>query len=208
MIVVESKKKSIESILLDYPDATILDVTDQADGGWVKLCPLYPHGDIPVPFSPGYTAETVEGIWQGLKVFEHEGVSLKVMHIMGMTGIKRTGKKLGAYLGHQKGMESDELLDEVEARKLIYDHVLNNIDEKIIFNDAKTTLQEMVQEKHYHVTYELISESGPDHEKTFEVKCYMNSLSGASGTGRSKKQAEQNAASETIKMIRNREICI
>ena len=120
MIVVESKKRSIESILLDYPDAIIIDVTEQADGGWVKLCPLYPHGDIPVPFSPGYLADSVEGIWEGLKVFEHEGVSLKAMHIMGMTGIKRVSKRLGAYLGHQKGMESDELLDEVEARKLIY----------------------------------------------------------------------------------------
>lgn len=120
MIVVESKKKSIESILLDYPDATILDVTDQADGGWVKFCPLYPHGDIPVPFSPGYLADSVEGIWEGLKVFEHEGVSQKVMHIMGMTGVKRASKRLGTYLGHLKGMESDELLDEVEARKLIY----------------------------------------------------------------------------------------
>ena len=120
MIIVESKKKPIESILLDYPDATVIDVTNRADGGWVKLSPLYPHGGIPVPFSPGYTAESVEGIWQGLKVFEKEGISQKVMHKMGMSGLNRTGKKLGAYLGHQKGIESNELLDELESRKQIY----------------------------------------------------------------------------------------
>lgn len=120
MIVVENKKKSVENILLDYPDATVIDVTSYADGGWVKFSPFYPHGGIPVPFSDGYYSETVEGIWQGLKVFEHEGVSQKTMRIMGMTGIKRSGKKLGACLGHQKGMESAELLGYVDARKLIY----------------------------------------------------------------------------------------
>jgi len=37
---------------------------------WIKFSPFYPHGGIPVPFAPGYFSETVEGIWQGLKVFE------------------------------------------------------------------------------------------------------------------------------------------
>lgn len=120
MIVVESKKKSLESLNLEYPDAIIIDMTNQGEGGWIKLSPLYPHGGIPVPFSDGYFSETVEGIWQGMKVFEHEGVSLKPMRIMSMKGIKRSGKNLGACLGYQKGMESEELLNEVDARKQIY----------------------------------------------------------------------------------------
>ena len=74
MIIIESKRKKIENILKAYPDAIIADVTSNAKDGLVKLSPFYPHGGIPVPFSPGITAECVEGIWQGLKVFENEGI--------------------------------------------------------------------------------------------------------------------------------------
>lgn len=120
MIVVESKKKSAETIALEYPEAIVIDVTSMGEGGWVKLSPFYPHGGIPVPFSPGYFSESVEGIWQGLKVFENEGATQKPMHIMSMKNIKRSVKKLGTCLGHQKGLESKELLGYIDARKQIY----------------------------------------------------------------------------------------
>lgn len=68
MIIIESKRKMIEDIRKNYPDAIIADVTSQARDGLVRLSPFYPHGGIPVPFSEGYTAACVEGIWQGLKV--------------------------------------------------------------------------------------------------------------------------------------------
>ena len=68
MIIIESKRKTIEDIRKNYPDAIIADVTSQARDGLVRLSPFYPHGGIPVPFSEGYTAACVEGIWQGLKV--------------------------------------------------------------------------------------------------------------------------------------------
>lgn len=68
MIIIESKRKKIENIRKKYPDAIIADVTSQARDGLVRLSPFYPHGGIPVPFSEGYTAACVEGIWQGLKV--------------------------------------------------------------------------------------------------------------------------------------------
>ena len=74
MIIIESKRKKLENILKKYPGAIIADVTSQAKDGLVRLSPFYPHGDIPVPFSEGYTATSVEGIWQGLKVFENEDV--------------------------------------------------------------------------------------------------------------------------------------
>lgn len=70
MIEIASKRKKIESILKKHPNAIIADVTSQAKDGLVRLSPFYPHGGIPVPFSEGYTATCVEGIWQGLKVFE------------------------------------------------------------------------------------------------------------------------------------------
>ena len=66
MIAIESKRRKRENILKKYPDAVIADVTSQATDGLVKLSPFYPHGGIPVPFSEGYSAMCVEGIWQGL----------------------------------------------------------------------------------------------------------------------------------------------
>ena len=56
MIIIESKRKKQENILKKYPGAVIVDVTSKATDGLVKLSPFYPHGDIPVPFSQGYTA--------------------------------------------------------------------------------------------------------------------------------------------------------
>lgn len=120
MLIIESKKKKIEKINEDYPSAYILDVTSKSDDKWVQLSPFYPHGGIPVPFSSGWFAESVEGIWQGLKVFEKHGTDVRVMREMSMTHIKRSEKTLGKCIGHQKGMESNELLGYIDARKQIY----------------------------------------------------------------------------------------
>ena len=94
------------------------------------------------------------------------------------------------------------------AKKLIYDYVLNDIEAKILFYDAKTTLQEMIQSDKKTASYELIGESGPEHMKTFEAAVVIDGKRFGTGKGRSKKQAEQAAAYETIMMIRNRPVCI
>lgn len=61
--------------------------------------------------------------------------------------------------------------------------------------DYKTRLQEWVQEKHKQVPeYVIISESGPDHSKIFEVEVRVLGQAWARGQGKSKKQAEQEAA--------------
>ena len=60
MIIVESKRKNFETILKQYPDAILADVTSGAKDGLVKLSPFYPHGGIPVPFSDGYTTTCVD----------------------------------------------------------------------------------------------------------------------------------------------------
>ena len=70
MIVIESKRRKRENILKKYPDAVIADVTSQATDGLVKLSPFYPHGEIPVPFSEGYTAMCVEAISKSSESFE------------------------------------------------------------------------------------------------------------------------------------------
>lgn len=120
MIIIESKRKKPETILKQYPDAILADVTSGAKDGLVKLSPFYPHGGIPVPFSEGYTATCVEAIWQGLKVFEGCDVDVQMFLNDTMKNIKRTVRRFGKPLGHRKGVHGTELLGYIEARKLIY----------------------------------------------------------------------------------------
>lgn len=120
MIYIESKKKSLKTLQKQYPNATIIDVTSKGEEPWVKVSPFYPHGDIPIPHSPGYYAVSVEGIWQGLKVFERDDIDPSKFDIKNMKGIKRTVKKYGKPLGHRKGVNGSELLDYLTARREIY----------------------------------------------------------------------------------------
>ena len=120
MIYVENKKKSSKTLAKLYPVAEVVDVTSKGDFPFVKLSPFYPHGNIPVPFSQNYFAKSVEGIWQGLKVFELEDIDSSKFEIEDMKGIKRTVRKFGKPLGHRKGIHGQELLDYLSARKQIY----------------------------------------------------------------------------------------
>ena len=121
MIVIESKRKKPATILKEYPDAILADVTSSTtNDGLRKLSPFYPHGGIPVPFSEGYTATCVEAIWQGLKVFEGADIDISLFHNDTMKGLKRTVRRFGKPLGHRKGVNGTELLGYIEARELIY----------------------------------------------------------------------------------------
>lgn len=120
MIIIESKRKKPATILKQYPDAILADVTSGAKDGLVKLSPFYPHYGIPVPFSEGYTATCVEAIWQGLKVFESCDVDVEMFNNDTMKNIKRTVRRFGKPLGHRKGVDGTELLGYIEARKQIY----------------------------------------------------------------------------------------
>ncbi|MCF0195863.1 MAG: hypothetical protein HUK03_01215 [Bacteroidaceae bacterium] len=120
MILIQNKRKKRETILKEYPDAIIADVTSKATDGLVRLSPFFPHGDIPVPFSEGVTALCVEGVWQGLKVFEGADIDVEMFSNGTMKNIKRTTRKFGKPLGHRKGVNGTELLGYIEARKQIY----------------------------------------------------------------------------------------
>lgn len=68
--------------------------------------------------------------------------------------------------------------------------------------DYKTWLQELVQrEKDQVLRYELIGETGPDHDKIFRVQVLLNGEVVGTGEGRSKKKAEQAAAHEAVKAL-------
>ncbi len=74
------------------------------------------------------------------------------------------------------------------------------------FSDYKSSLQEIVQTSQKSVEYEVIKEEGPAHDKTFTVEAKIDGIVYGKGLGPSKKEAEQNAAKETLeKMAMNRE---
>lgn len=100
----------------------VIDVTSRGSDPWIRFSPFYAHGGIPVPYSNGTIhSESVEGVWQGLKVFENEGVDVRSFSNAKMKGIKRSaGGRRGSVLGHARGVGSSELLDYVAARKEIY----------------------------------------------------------------------------------------
>ena len=85
------------------------------------------------------------------------------------------------------------------AKKHIYRFILSDLENKILFLDSKTILQEEIQKKKdAQLRYELIGESGPDHNKQFTVDAYLNDVLIGSGIGRTKKAAEQQAAYEAL----------
>jgi ribonuclease III len=74
-----------------------------------------------------------------------------------------------------------------------------------VSRDYKTTLQEHIQQKrHESISYELIGESGPDHDKRFTTRVLIGGESMGEGTGRSKKEAEQQAAAEALSHLKRR----
>ena len=134
MIYVINIRRKLESIKKEFPNAYILDVTSTSNINYAKwLSPFFPHGNIPIPGdSHGMTATCVEAIWQGLKVFQSQGISLSTFQNRTMKGLKRTVKRLGKPKGHQFGVYSNEILDYYTARMKIYlpayKYVLDNID--------------------------------------------------------------------------------
>lgn len=121
MIYIENKKKRIDKIQEQYPNADILDITSTSEKKYAQmLSPFYPHGHIPVPFSPGMTASCVEAVWQGLKVFQSADVDMELFKNDTMKGLKRTIKRFGVPLGHRKGVNGTELLNYFDARMQIY----------------------------------------------------------------------------------------
>ena len=74
------------------------------------------------------------------------------------------------------------------------------------FQDHKTQLQEYIQRNpENRLVYKILEEEGPDHNKTFLAAVYLNDLELARGTGRTKKEAEQQAAGIALKQGLNSE---
>ena len=91
------------------------------------------------------------------------------------------------------------------AHRFIHRFVLSDLENKILFYDSKSILQEMVQAMPgTQLTYELTGEEGPEHDKQFLVEARLNGKTEGRGRGRSKKAAEQQAAYQVILMLRKK----
>ena len=119
-LILESRRRKNKTLNKRYPDATVLDLSTRGPKPWVKFSPTYLHGGIPVPNSSGVTAMSVEGIWQGLKVFANEGIDASKFELRQKRGVKRTTQTHGRLKGHQAGVRDETLLNYVAARKQIY----------------------------------------------------------------------------------------
>ena len=128
--------------------------------------------------------------------------------------------KLGSYMIFGKGEEASGgreresiIADAVEAvigaiyldsgiekaREFIHRFVLNDLEHKRLFYDAKSILQEYVQEtKAGELIYELIKEEGPEHDKLFAMEARLNGKTIGYGEGKSKKTAQQHAAYDAL----------
>lgn len=89
------------------------------------------------------------------------------------------------------------------ARTYVLDFVKGALKEsKPSFKDYKTMLQEIIQQNREEtVRYHLVGEHGPDHDKRFVVEVHLNSNVIGHGEGRSKKEAEQQAAKEALELM-------
>lgn len=90
-----------------------------------------------------------------------------------------------------------------DAKKFILTYILNeNPEPSLLLKDKKTCLQELAQAGGHHVTYDILDETGPEHNKEFHMAVYIDGKLMGEGTGHTKKIAEQNASFEAIKKIK------
>ena len=93
-----------------------------------------------------------------------------------------------------------------ESKRFIDSYVLTNTDAMQMFGDSKSMLQETAQGENLgEVRYEICGESGPEHDKIFEVRVYVGDKNLGEGTGKTKKAAEQKAASQALLVLKNKQ---
>lgn len=93
------------------------------------------------------------------------------------------------------------------AKEFIHRFILNDLENKKLFFDSKTILQEIVQANFKEaISYRLVREEGPDHDKSFHVMVCIGEEEYGLGKGRTKKAAEQEAAYQSILKLHEKNI--
>ena len=88
------------------------------------------------------------------------------------------------------------------ARSFVLGFIVPAIEKRDIDEDYKTMLQELIQkERGNSVRYELIAETGPDHDKVFTAAVILNGKVVGEGSGKSKKEAQQSAAKAALELL-------
>ena len=89
------------------------------------------------------------------------------------------------------------------ARRVALDIIVPYIEDPKVsfFNDYKSALQEYVQAEQDSISYKLISESGPAHDKSFKMAVVIDGIVYGEGVGSSKKEAEQEAAKVALDKV-------
>ncbi len=91
------------------------------------------------------------------------------------------------------------------AKEFVRNFVLNDLEHKKLFYDSKTILQEIVQGSYDKaISYHLVGEEGPDHNKTFFAEVHIGEECYGEGSGKTKKAAEQEAAYHAILKLREK----
>ncbi len=91
-----------------------------------------------------------------------------------------------------------------KAKAHIEKFILSDLEDKALFYDSKSTLQEVMQAIKKEFEYVLIGESGPEHDKLFEVSVMSEGNVLGNGKGRTKKAAEQQAAYQALLILRDK----
>lgn len=94
------------------------------------------------------------------------------------------------------------------AKEFILKFVMTDLDDKQLFYDSKTILQEVVQAEGKEVEYDLISEKGPEHDKVFEVTASASGMFEVGGKGHTKKAAQQQAAYNALLYLKKKGVDI
>ena len=91
-------------------------------------------------------------------------------------------------------------------RKVLFDQALEERGERIADSDRKSALQELLQGRgRLPAEYRLAGESGPDHQKVFQIEVWIDGECIAAGEGSSKKEAEQRAARSALEQLERAE---
>lgn len=91
-----------------------------------------------------------------------------------------------------------------QAKAFIHRFVLMDLEDKALFYDAKSILQEEIQKDGGDIRYVLTGESGPEHDKSFSVEVYQGEKLLGKGSGHNKKAAQQNAAYEALRRLKKK----
>ena len=137
------------------PGAVVYDVSSRGKPPFVKLSPFFPHGLIPVPGHAGKTADSVEGIWQGLKLLD--GVTDESY----FTGKGR--KRRGRPSGH---LFEGRSLGYVEARRLIYVPAYTHLWRECIGNDLRRLFHDMAASGRPQYFYDFESNGDVDDPRS------------------------------------------